>query len=102
MTKLEFLKGRTLITQNDVSFLLNDNKQIQIHYLINDEPNTIQCSLDFIKDACIKQLNLTDKDIHLKYAINNALSKYQSYWGYREDLQRAIVEVVFKVIANEI
>ena len=45
MTKLEFLKGRTLITQNDVSFLLNNNKQIQIHYLINDEPNTIQCSI---------------------------------------------------------
>ena len=60
MTKLEFLKGRTLITQNDVSFLLNDNKQIQIHYLINDEPNTIQCSLDFVKDACIKQLTLTN------------------------------------------
>ena len=48
MSKLEFLKGRTLIVQNDVSFLLNDNKQIQIHYLINDKPGTIQCSISQI------------------------------------------------------
>ena len=38
------------------------------------------------------------KDIHLKYAINTALRKYESYWGWREDKKGEIVDEVFKEI----
>ena len=38
---------------------------------------------------------------YLKAAINTALGKYESYWGYREDKQGEIVESVFKEILNK-
>lgn len=39
-----FLEGRVMITQNDTSLLIDDSKQIQIHYLENGEPNMFMCS----------------------------------------------------------
>jgi hypothetical protein len=68
MSKLELLKGRTLITQNDVSFLLNDKKQIQIHYLINGEPKTIQCSISQIIQSFIKSSeNDSEKALRISF-----------------------------------
>tara|TARA_Y100000758_G_C16050054_1_gene421268 strand:+ start:514 stop:678 length:165 start_codon:yes stop_codon:yes gene_type:complete len=50
----------------------------------------------------MKKLTEQDrKDIHLKYVINKALGKYESYWGYREDKQSNIVEEVFKEIRED-
>lgn len=55
MKKVDFLEGRTLITQSDVSFLLNNNKQIQIHYLVNGKPNLIQCHISKIIESFINR-----------------------------------------------
>jgi hypothetical protein len=50
----------------------------------------------------MKKLTEQDRiDVRLKYVINNALGKYQSYWGYREDKQSNIVEQIFKEIREE-
>ena len=43
--KLEFLEGKYMISQSEVSFLLNHDSNLSIHYLIDGEPNSINCSI---------------------------------------------------------
>lgn len=53
------------------------------------------------KDEMEELTEQDKKDIHLKYIINRAISKYEGFWGYREDKQSDIVEEVFKAIQKD-
>lgn len=41
----EYFKDTFIVSQNDVSVRFDEKKQIQLHYFINGEPNTIQCTI---------------------------------------------------------
>ena len=48
--KLEFLEGRVLIEQNEVSVLLSQKKQITITVLENGKPTSVRASAKYVYD----------------------------------------------------
>lgn len=41
----EYFKDTFIISQNNISVHFDEKKQIQLHYFIKGEPNTIQCTI---------------------------------------------------------
>jgi hypothetical protein len=62
----KYFKDTFIISQNDVSVHFNEKQQIQLHYFIDGEPNTIQCTIGSLIQPFLKSFENDSKNAESK------------------------------------
>lgn len=65
----EYFKDTFTVCQNDISIRFDERKQIQLHFFIDGEPNTIQCTIGNLIQPFLNSLENDSENAESKSAL---------------------------------